>query len=161
MPYFLSASYSLTKALARANRLLLHGRNYMRQWLWPLMECLFLVDDASHRSCSDHSDSAAGCSTTIPNHPRMRLFVPVRLRIVERRLRASDLALISYHPLGTCKMGRDRRTSVVNLDHEAHDVPGLFVVDGSTVPGPPGVNPQLTIMALAVRAAEQIAKRLD
>jgi len=81
-------------------------------------------------------------------------------RFSERRLRAADLALISYHPLGTCKMGRDRRTSVVDLDHEVHDVSGLFVVDGSTVPGPPGVNPQLTIMALAVRAAEQIAKRL-
>jgi len=59
MPYFLSASYSLTEALAHASRLLLHGRNYMRQWLWPLMECLFPVDDAAHRSCSDHSDSAA------------------------------------------------------------------------------------------------------
>jgi choline dehydrogenase-like flavoprotein len=82
-------------------------------------------------------------------------------RFTKRRLRASDLALISYHPLGTCRMGRDRRTSVVDLNHEAHDVPGLFVVDGSTVPGPPGVNPQLTIMALAVRAAEQIAKRLE
>jgi choline dehydrogenase-like flavoprotein len=82
-------------------------------------------------------------------------------RFSERRLRASDLALISYHPLGTCKMGRDRRTSVIGLNHEAHDVPGLFVVDGSAVPGPPGVNPQLTIMALAVRAAEQIAERLD
>jgi GMC oxidoreductase len=81
-------------------------------------------------------------------------------RFEERRVRASDLALISYHPLGTCRMGRDRRTSVVDLDHQAHDVPGLFVVDGSTVPGPPGVNPQLTIMALAVRAAEQISRRL-
>ena len=82
-------------------------------------------------------------------------------QFAERRMRASELALISYHPLGTCKMGRDRRTSVVGLDHQTHDVPGLFVVDGSTVPGPPGVNPQLTIMALAVRAAEQIAVRLS
>ena len=82
-------------------------------------------------------------------------------RFAKRHVRASDLALISYHPLGTCRMGRDRRTSVVDLNHEAHDVPRLFVVDGSTVPGPPGVNPQLTIMALAVRAAEQIAKRLE
>jgi choline dehydrogenase-like flavoprotein len=33
------------------------------------------------------------------------------------------------------------------------------VLDGSTVPGPPGVNPQLTIMAMATRAAEKIAER--
>ncbi|HTQ05285.1 MAG TPA: GMC family oxidoreductase [Polyangiaceae bacterium] len=78
-----------------------------------------------------------------------------------RPLKASELALISYHPLGTCKMGRDPKSSVVNLDHETHDVPGLFVVDGSSVPGPPGVNPQLTIMALATRAAERIAARLS
>jgi choline dehydrogenase-like flavoprotein len=58
-------------------------------------------------------------------------------------------------------MGRDPKTSVVNLDHEAHDLPGLYVVDGSSVPGPPGVNPQLTIMALAARAAERIAARLS
>jgi choline dehydrogenase-like flavoprotein len=82
------------------------------------------------------------------------------LRFKERPLKASELALISYHPLGTCKMGRDPRTSVVNLDHETHDLPGLYVVDGSSVPGPPGVNPQLTIMALAARAGERIAQRL-
>jgi len=71
-----------------------------------------------------------------------------------------DLVWLSYHPLGTCKMGDDPKTSVVGLDHEAHDVRGLFVVDGSTVPGPLGVNPQLTIMAMATRAAEGIAAKL-
>jgi len=70
---------------------------------------------------------------------------------------ASDLPLVSYHPLGTCKMGRDPRTSVVDLDHQTHDVRRLFVVDGSTVSGPLGVNPQLTIMACATRAAARIA----
>ncbi len=75
-------------------------------------------------------------------------------------LSASDLALVSYHPLGTCQMGTDPRTSVVGLDHQAHDVPGLFVVDGSAVRGPLGVNPQLTIMAVAARAADQISPQL-
>jgi glycine/D-amino acid oxidase-like deaminating enzyme len=72
----------------------------------------------------------------------------------------AELALISYHPLGTCRMGRDPKTSVVDLDHQTYDVPGLFIVDGSTVPGPPGVNPQIIIMAMATRAAERIAARL-
>jgi choline dehydrogenase-like flavoprotein len=71
-----------------------------------------------------------------------------------------DYALASYHPLGTCKLGRDRKTSVVGLDHQTHDVPGLYIVDGSTVPGAPGVNPQLTIMAMATRAAPGIADAL-
>jgi len=75
-------------------------------------------------------------------------------------LSAADLVVASYHPLGTCEMGRDARRSVVGLDHQCHDVPGLFIVDASTVRGPLGVNPQLTIMALATRAAEHISPHL-
>jgi choline dehydrogenase-like flavoprotein len=78
----------------------------------------------------------------------------------DARLSASDFVWTSYHPLGTCRMGLDPKTSVVNLDHEAHDVRGLYVVDGSSVWGPIGVNPQLTIMAMATRAAGRIADRL-
>ncbi len=70
--------------------------------------------------------------------------------------RVADYALVSYHPLGTCRMGKDPRTSVVSLDHETHDVKRLYVVDGSTVPTALGVNPQITIMSMALRAAERI-----
>jgi choline dehydrogenase-like flavoprotein len=72
----------------------------------------------------------------------------------------TEIVWTSYHPMGTCKMGSDPRTSVVGLDHQMHDVPGLFVVDGSTVPSALGVNPQMTIMALATRAAEKIAEAI-
>jgi choline dehydrogenase-like flavoprotein len=81
-------------------------------------------------------------------------------RFAKAKLNASDLLLTSYHPLGTCKMGPDPKTSVVDMNHQAHDLPGLFVVDGSTVSGPLGVNPQLTIMAIATRAAEKIDQLL-
>ncbi len=81
-------------------------------------------------------------------------------RFRKAELAPADLVLASYHPLGTCDMGKDRRTSVVDLDHQSHDVPGLFIVDGSTVRGPLGVNPQLTIMAMATRAAERISPQL-
>lgn len=73
---------------------------------------------------------------------------------------ARDYLLTSFHPLGTCKMGRDPKTSVVNLQQETHDVPNLYIVDGSSVPGAPAVNPQITIMGVATRAAEGIAERL-
>lgn len=72
----------------------------------------------------------------------------------------SQIALTSYHPLGTCKMGHDPKTSVVGLDHQTHDVPGLYIVDGSTVPTALGVNPQITIMAMATRAAGKIDEAL-
>jgi choline dehydrogenase-like flavoprotein len=62
------------------------------------------------------------------------------------------------HLLGTCRMGADPATSVVNADHRAHDVPNLFIVDGSSfVTGGRG-QPTMTIMALAFRAGERIAK---
>ncbi|HEY4240417.1 MAG TPA: GMC family oxidoreductase [Kofleriaceae bacterium] len=74
------------------------------------------------------------------------------------KVRARDLDLSAYHPLGTARMGIDPSQSVVGPDHQCHDTPGLYIVDGSAVPGALGVNPQVTIMALATRAAEQIAQ---
>jgi hypothetical protein len=75
-------------------------------------------------------------------------------RLARTRFRASELELIAFHPLGTARIGADPRRSFLNPDHQAHEIPGLFVADGSAVPGPLGVNPQLTIMALATRAAD-------
>ncbi len=101
---------------------------------------------------------AAGAKRLYPSVTSMPELEPGDLhRFAKAKIAAGDLALISYHPLGTCRMGRDRRTSVVDLDHQLHEVSRLFIVDGSTVQGPLGVNPQLTIMAMATRAAERIA----
>ena len=58
-------------------------------------------------------------------------------------------------------MGVDRRSSVVGPTHEAHDVPRLFVCDGSAVPTSLGVNPQVTIMALSTRAATFVARAAE
>ncbi len=76
-------------------------------------------------------------------------------------LRAHDLDLSAYHPLGTARMGADPHASVVDGEHQVHDTPGLYVVDGAAVPSSLGVNPQVTIMALATRAAERLAARLS
>lgn len=62
------------------------------------------------------------------------------------------------HLLGTCRMGNDPRSSVVDKYHRAHDVRNLFIVDGSSfVTGGRG-QPTMTIQALAFRAAEHIAR---
>ncbi len=70
----------------------------------------------------------------------------------KEKLGPADFVWTSYHPLGTCRMGRDPRASVVDTDHAVHDVQNLYVVDASAVRGPIGVNPQITIMAMAARA---------
>ena len=75
-----------------------------------------------------------------------------------RSVAPNDVALFSAHVNGTCRMGRDPRTSGVTPDlAERHGVRGLFVCDGSILPTSPGVNPQETIMALATVLAGRIA----
>ena len=64
---------------------------------------------------------------------------------------------MAVHLLGTCRMGRDPKTSVVNADHRAHDVPNLFVCDGSSFVTSGRGQPTMTIEALAFRAADRIA----
>jgi choline dehydrogenase-like flavoprotein len=66
------------------------------------------------------------------------------------------------HLVGGCRMGSDPERSVVNADHQAWEVPNLFVADGSVMPTQGSANPALTIMALASRLAERLAgKRVD
>ena len=66
---------------------------------------------------------------------------------------------IFNHQLGGCRMGSDPRSSVVDAFCRTHDVPNLYVVDGSVFPSASEKNPTLTIMALAARTADHIAER--
>ena len=61
------------------------------------------------------------------------------------------------HLLGTCRMGNDPAGSVVNADCRAHDVPNLYICDGSVFPTSTAVNPSLTIQAIAARTADRIS----
>jgi choline dehydrogenase-like flavoprotein len=70
-----------------------------------------------------------------------------------------DVGLGAFHPLGTCRMGRRRTDSVVNEDFQVWGADNVYVVDGAVFPGSPGVNPQITIMALALGAAQRISDR--
>jgi choline dehydrogenase-like flavoprotein len=80
---------------------------------------------------------------------------------IERaKLRACDLRLEAFHPMGTARMGADSATSVVSPAGEAHDVPGLHIVDASIFPTSLRVNPMITIMACARRIASGLAERL-
>jgi choline dehydrogenase-like flavoprotein len=105
---------------------------------------------------------AAGAKEVYPGVSKPMRFTSERdVAIFEsQKLSPGDLILTSYHPLGSCRMSRNPRLGVVDTNHQSHDVSGLFVVDGSTVSGPLGVNPQITIMGLATRAAEKIGQML-
>ncbi len=62
----------------------------------------------------------------------------------------------AVHLLGTCRMGNDPKTSVINSDHRAHDVKNLFLCDGSSFVTSGRGQPTCTIEALAFRAADRI-----
>jgi choline dehydrogenase-like flavoprotein len=62
----------------------------------------------------------------------------------------------AVHLLGTCRMGNDAKTSVINSDHRAHDVKNLFLCDGSSLVTSGRGQPTMTIEALAFRAADRI-----
>ena len=68
-------------------------------------------------------------------------------------LRPADLGLMAFHPLGTARAAARATDGVVDGSLTVHGVDGLHVADGSVVPSALGVNPQLTIMALATRLA--------
>ena len=76
-------------------------------------------------------------------------------RVVRAPVRQSDF---SMHLLGTCRMGNDARTSVVDRYHRSHDVRNLFMCDGSSLVTSGRGQPTMTIQALAFRAAEHIGR---
>ena len=65
---------------------------------------------------------------------------------------------LAAHLLGTCRMGTDPAESVVDTDHRAHDVPNLFICDGSSMVTSGRGQPTMTIQALAFRAGDRIAR---
>ena len=65
------------------------------------------------------------------------------------------------HEMGTACMGKDPATSVLNGYNQAHDVPNLFITDGSAMASSPCQNPSLTYMALSARAADAAAGMLQ
>jgi len=112
---------------------------------------------------------AAGASEVLSLHNKpTQLKQPEVGRISEREWRNFDALLerrgmgvnrlmaFSAHQMGTCRMGADPAQSVVDGNCRVHGVEGLFVCDGSVFPAASGVNPMLSIMALAHRASQYI-----
>lgn len=113
------------------------------RWGLPALRCTYM----------DHPDDLA----------TMRFFMERSVEIMEAagalRIHASypeEGQTSSSHMLGTCRMGDDPATSVIDRHHRCHDVPNLFLCDGSSMVTSSRGQPTMTIMALAFRAAEHI-----
>jgi choline dehydrogenase-like flavoprotein len=82
-------------------------------------------------------------------------------RLLARPVPRRALQLFSIHLMGTARMSVDPRRGVTGSFGEFHGVPGLVVADASLFPGPIGINPMETVIALAMRNARRLLERRD
>ncbi|MFN2612355.1 MAG: GMC family oxidoreductase N-terminal domain-containing protein [Solirubrobacterales bacterium] len=103
---------------------------------------------------------AAGAREVYPQVGPVAVIPRGRLADFEAiELKPSDLRLEAFHPMGTARMGADSGWGVTGPDGAVHGVEGLYLVDASLLPSSIGVNPMLTILAVASRVAQGIAER--
>lgn len=76
--------------------------------------------------------------------------------IEQGSLEANDIAAFTAHQMGSCRMGSDPAVSVADGRGQLHDTAGVWIGDASAFPTAPGVNPMISIMALAHRTAANI-----
>jgi choline dehydrogenase-like flavoprotein len=67
---------------------------------------------------------------------------------------------LGIHEMGTARMGRDPKTSVLNAFNQIHSVKNVFITDGSCMTSSGNVNPSLTYMAITARAVDHAVREL-
>ncbi len=82
-------------------------------------------------------------------------------RLLARPVPRRAIQLYSIHLMGTARMSEDPRRGVTGSFGEFHGAGGLFVTDASLFPGPIGINPMETVIALALRNARRLIERRD
>lgn len=103
---------------------------------------------------------AAGAVEVYPHVGNIDRIKPGQQQSLENsRFKAKDLKLEAFHPMGTARIGPSSHGSVTDGSGEVHGVEDLYVSDASLFPTSLGVNPMLTIMALASLIGRSIAER--
>ena len=100
----------------------------------------------------------------------LKIFVDMKAQAMEMLEAAGFKNVMGYdgdyaiglgiHEMGTARMGRDSKTSVLNANNQVHDVPNVYVTDGSAMTSAGNQNPSLTYMALTARAANHAVAEL-
>ena len=87
---------------------------------------------------------------------------PIELRnLLARPVPKASMQVYSIHLMGTARMSEDPRRGVTDSFGAVHGVPGLLVADASLFPGPLGINPAETVIALAMRNAQRLLEQRD
>lgn len=111
--------------------------------------------------------AAGALEVSTPHNERLRHFAEhdgtldhFLKRAAQKGLKPNDFALFSAHQMSSARIGGDPARGVVDPTGESFEVKGLFVADGSALPNSPGVNPMMSIMAVAHYIAQHIKTHL-
>ncbi len=125
---------------------------------------LYMRTLEGHIRLEGRSDSGGLKSAIDPGQPVPRASIPEATELgwaVAKKVDGYPMSMLTEtllgipttaHILGGCCMGRDAEEGVIDHRHRVFGYPGLYVIDGSAISANPGVNPSLTITALAERA---------
>jgi choline dehydrogenase-like flavoprotein len=133
---------------------------------WPLVTYKMVPEDTQKLtraiSLTAQIFFAAGARAVFPGiHPHPILHGADEVRaLAETRFKPTQFEMMAFHPQGTCRMGEDRLRAVTDSYGTHHGIRNLVVADASLFPSSCKVNPQITIMALATRAAAHLASAL-
>jgi cholesterol oxidase len=170
LPYVPSDAPGALKVLLALLFVLRHPIRFLRAWAvsdWAKYTAILLYMrsfDGSLRFVLRRGPFGKTMGTTVDGGPKPRAHMPEASALAAEYAREADGVAVAMftdtllnvpttaHLLGGCCMGKDSASGVVDVRHRVFGYPGLFVIDGSAVSANPGVNPSLTITALAERA---------
>lgn len=118
------------------------------KWGMPQLHIECEYSDNDNKMRNDMADTAA------------EILEAIGLKEVNKYVNKNWAPGLSIHEMGTARMGRDPKTSVLNGHNQAHDVPNLFVTDGASMTSSAWQNPSLTYMALTARACDYAVQQL-
>jgi choline dehydrogenase-like flavoprotein len=104
---------------------------------------------------------AAGAARCLTGHVQPTLLGSLKdlSRLDTARYQAGDLGMISYHQMGSCRMGGSREKSATNPDGRLWGLENVYVADSSLFPTASGVNPQISVYGMSMRVASRLAAR--
>lgn len=142
------------------------GRVRARRGGWPLVTYRMVPEDVRKLtraiSLTAQIFFAGGARAVFPGiagRPVLHNVEEARA-LLEQPLKPTGIEMMAFHPQGTCRMGNDPSRAVTDASGVHHGTRNLVVADASLFPSSCKVNPQMTIMALATRAAARLADEL-
>jgi cholesterol oxidase len=158
------------KILLALLSILLHPLKFLRAWLvpdWSKFTAILLYMrsyDGTLRMRLRKGPFGAAMGSDLDGGAKPRAYMPESSELIAQYAYEADGVPVAMftetlfnvpttaHLLGGCCMGSDAQSGVIDTQHRVFGHPGLYVIDGSAVSANPGVNPSLTITALAERA---------